>query len=140
VDVATAEKEFWMGISTDGGSSYIGSGLSEVVTGKDAGGTDRGRGGTGQAYFRLCDNNNTGSVESSGVCGQLFLFDPSNASVCSAVKWSLGYRGSQGSEYITNQEGFGMNYATGDIDAVKFYAESGNLTSGEIRMYGIADS
>ncbi len=135
---ATAAADLWMKWSTDGGSTYFSSGIDTSTYGYDAGGTGRSTNGTNASTFTIADNQE--NTATGGVSGPLWIYDPSNASGYCTTSWHVAFNTNISSEYMAFTGGGGGYTASQDVDAVQFLESSGNIASGEIRMYGIADS
>jgi hypothetical protein len=73
----------------------------------------------------------------TGFSGQLFI--TKQASEETSFTFSGGLTPSTGSNFAINQ-GFGRRDSTVQINAVRFFASSGNITSGSISVYGVRTS
>ena len=75
-----------------------------------------------------------GNAAADGISFILTLINPLGTSRNKHIEWSGSFHG------ITTQligfRGMGSRLSTADIDAVRFLMSSGNITSGEIDMYG----
>ena len=126
--------------STDGGSSYDtgGSdyrwGVSVVATWDEAG---------ANAYIALTgDAANTSmqvgsSSTESGVNGTVWLHGPHTTSF-TAVSCSLSYANAGGVWAMS--QGGGSRETAADVDGFRFLFSSGNIESGTITAYGLANS
>ncbi len=138
VVAATDNAHLTLRTSTNGGSSY------------DAGGTD----------YQVCDiTANVGSVSSSPdnyssiytaastaglgnasneqANGIFWISDPSAAKYCT-VRWEMAFLDINGN--LTVSYGAGYRSSAADVDAVQILMESGNIASGEFRLYGLKDA
>jgi len=76
-----------------------------------------------------------GNGNDESVCGELFLFNPSNTTfVKHFVCRSVGY---VYEDYVKDFFAAGYFNVTAAIDAIQFKMSSGNIDSGTIEMYGI---
>lgn len=73
----------------------------------------------------------------SGVNGFVYLYKPSN-STGSQIGWQLSYV--QSTSRTAVAEGTGTNQNSADIDAIRFFMNGGNISSGVFRLYGIKNS
>ena len=134
--------------ATDGGALYL---LTSTDNGSsyDTGSTDYAssvrysHGGT--LYHDVNDNDAfmrlgpaTGNATSESVNGTIELHSPSNAAMFTQVSGRGSYSHSSGPVKSFTQGGCRKSAA--DVDAVQFKMNSGNITSGTIRMYGIVNS
>lgn len=111
--------------STNGGSSY------------DAGASDYGW--NSNTSFDLDDDRIEIAPTISlsvgrSVSGILYLYNPS--STYSSTYSIVGYLNA-GSDFLRSRS-YGRRKSSDDVDAVRFFMQSGNITSGTIYMYGIA--
>ena len=78
-----------------------------------------------------------------GVSGKFYLFSPHTTSAYTYSKTTTVMMnisgGIQGGETNSPHQGVGVRLAAEDVDAIKFKFNSGNIESGEIVMYGIAN-
>ena len=79
-----------------------------------------------------------------GVSGKFYLFSPHTTSAYTYSKTTTVFMGAasgaiQGGETNSPHQGVGVRLAAEDVDAIKFSFSSGNIESGEIVMYGIAN-
>ncbi len=123
--------------------SWLTSNYSSYTAGYDAGGSVRSTGATSDSQFWLANNQYTESqTRKGGVSGYVYLIDPSaGTAVWHSMSWNLIGHSSTGTGYPCTQTGGGVIVAdTAAVTGVSFKSTSGNLITGEIRMYGIADS
>tara|TARA_R110002153_G_scaffold245981_1_gene401557 strand:- start:12 stop:626 length:615 start_codon:yes stop_codon:yes gene_type:complete len=78
-----------------------------------------------------------------GVSGKFYLFSPHTTSAYTYAKTTtvmMGITGAiQGGQTNSPNQGVSVRLAAEDVDAIKFLFASGNIESGEIVMYGIAN-
>lgn len=122
--------------STDAGSSYD-AGASDYswvrrVTALNVGATQSITGDDADAQIVLVAavGNNTGET----VSGKLRFFRPSAALPLYAV-WEIVYRADDGIEYLLTAGG--SRVASADVDAIRFIMNSGNISSGVFKLYGL---
>jgi len=123
--------------------SWLTSNYSSYTAGYDAGGSVRSTGSTSDSQFWLANNQYTESqTRKGGVSGYVYLIDPSaGTAVWHSMSWNLIGHSSTGTGYPCTQTGGGVVVAdTAAVTGASFKSTSGNLITGEIRMYGIADS
>lgn len=108
--------------STDGGSTFD-SGASDYYS--------------NYSYPNYTHTTSAGYVGQYGadqyLNGKLFMYNPS-ATNYTIFDYQLGYY--QTTPSAQNWYGQAMRLANADVDAVRFFASSGNLVSGTIKMYG----
>jgi len=124
-----------MRTSTNGGSSYD-SGASDyayAISDWSTAGTSVGAASTGATAI-LIANSVGNDTNENGVSGQAVLCTPASA-IYATVHFSTAFRASNGSLYIGN--GAGQRLAAADVDAIQFLFSSGNITSGEFKLYGV---
>jgi hypothetical protein len=124
-------------------SGWLDGNYGSMTSGYDAGGSRRSAGGTSDDHFWLADNQYTSSgTRKGGVSGYVYLIDPSaGTAVWPSMSWNLMGHGSVCTGYPCPQTGGGIIRAdTAAITGVRFKCSHNNMLTGEIRMYGIADS
>jgi len=113
--------------STDGGSSYS-------TTNGDYHTNDGSNDATG---IDLTGNHNVGSdTNEFGLTGMFNLFAPHSTNFTAGI--FTGMMGHTNTDNYARNHG-GTRLAAEDVDAIKFSYASGNIESGEIVMYGIAN-
>lgn len=132
VETATDGGNFWAKFSTNGGTSYFGGTEYKVV--------DQGVNGLGAAFQNHYEHDRfgiAGNIETTGVYGvhgwmEAFGFDNRPHFIANAV-----WRGTvDGAIYGNDVWCYARTVDTG-YNAIRFQADSGNLASGAIRVYGI---
>lgn len=128
--------------STDNGSSYDSSasdyayaqGLIYNTTGSNAG-------STGAAQIALTQSGAALGIDvTDGVGhaeGQIWIHKPSNAKYCS-VSWRITYIQAATPNNAVTVHGHGFRKTAADVDAFRLLMSSGNITSGNFKLYGIA--
>jgi len=124
--------------STNGGSNYSStSGDYHFAGTNDATGLRV----AGQSSYKLGGNSNE-----FGASGPFMLYNPHNANAYTfSNSGSITYNTTDGDGYMWSMNSQAAAYDAGarlaaeDVDAIKFIMTSGNIESGEIVMYGIAN-
>lgn len=78
--------------------------------------------------------NNCGNAANETLSGEIELFNPSAAQF-GTVKWHLSGFNTAGTNQVT--QGVGVRTNAADVDAIRIMFSSGNVASGEFRLYGI---
>lgn len=135
---ATNTVDFWLRMSTDGGATYVSSAsYSDDKFVFRAGGSASG-GGTAQNQIAL---NYTGTHINNAtaqwsVNGWMNLYNPGSSSLYKTVDGALTYFDS-GSFRVQTMFRGAYESATA-VNAIRFLFSSGNISSGTIRLYGVA--
>ena len=113
-------------VSTDNGSSY------DTTNGNYhyAGNTDTDGYFITPSYYVGSDTNEY------GMCGDFTLFGPHLTNYTYA--WTNGFLQDTAGSIRYQEQGL-IHLVAADVDAIKFQFSSGNIESGEIVMYGIAN-
>jgi hypothetical protein len=127
-------------VSTDGGSTYLGStnyqfGYQYFGFGTADAGSNNSN---GAAQFSICGTNIANTVQSSttsGVNGNIQCFNPVNAAANKWFTWDVGVR-LQSNNY--HMYGGGSSEGTTALNALRILFSTGNIASGTIRLYGVA--
>lgn len=118
--------------STDGGSSFDTTGYSVKST------RDGAAINTYTTGFRLTDDTTVGSdANENGVCGALHVFLPASAAYTLA-RYMGGFIGTTGVPSVVTA--FGQRETTTAVNAIRFLFSSGNVESGEFKLYGVRKS
>lgn len=105
--------------STDGGSTF------------DSGANDYG---TGLSYVALTNGTGVGSdVNENGISGHVFIYRPGTAQYCH-VYAQFVFIGTDGQP--NDRAPSGARLAVADVDYVRIYYSTGNVESGEFRLFG----
>ena len=130
---ATDNVSLQMGFSIDGGSSSLYTSFGYTYDKKNLHTTPALATTGGENTFpRLTDemSNTTGE----GVSLQLLIFSPHVATTMTNFVWSGAHLADDGTK--KGIQGWGLRAVAGNYDAYRFNTSSGNMTSGEIEMYG----
>ena len=133
---------FETNFSSDGGSNYN---VTKTTTNFEAthteGGTSDFKYGTGDDIAQGTGYQRTGLVgndNDESVCGELFLFSPSDTTfVKHFIARTHGY---YAQSYAWSNFMGGYCNTTSAINAINFKMSSGNIDDGIIKMYGVAKS
>lgn len=128
--------------STNGGSSYASSGgdyktcfmsrtsTDNTVAGQSAGNDDK---------INITHASGTGNASGEAVDFMVYMYKPSSTSNNKYFKITTTGQLTDGEVYFI--EGTGVRMSTADIDAITITsANTTNITSGTVRLYGIANS
>lgn len=131
---ATDGAVFYIRTSTDGGSTFD-SGASDyqysyvvMLAGSSVGQ------GSSTAATQIITSGAIGSLSGEGLAGTVELFNPSNTVQHKHVSFCITQRNSAG--ILRFIDGTGTRSAAADVDAVRFFMNSGNIASGKIILYG----
>lgn len=126
--------------STDGGSSFdaaandyeyvrddilANTGISSITASQT------------NAFLDITSTTGTGTGEHLSFT--MKLFDPSNASLYTCIE-SVATYANANSGTLQRSEFSGLRQAAADVDALRFYFSSGNITSGTFSLYGVKKS
>ena len=136
---ATDDAILWLRVSTDGGSTYATSSYHSGmhVTWHTGGGAIESA-----TNAMICNADTaTRGIDSgdtaAGISGEMYVFNPSSSSTYAKIVGRTSHLITDTSTFLSN-EGGGFYYgATSAIDAVRFLMSSGNIASGEFKMYGL---
>jgi hypothetical protein len=134
--LATNNVDFLMRFSTNGGSSYSTSGYEYIFINNSTSNAGFGsNASTSASAIQLFPNLDNAS--GWGLCAKIRLVDPLNASLKKSCEIQVsGTYQPAARRYM--QTGSGFWGTTTAVNALRFLASSGNITSGVIRMYGVA--
>ena len=135
---ATAGGSLYLSVSSDGGSSYLTTGCDALSLGYGGDGASHIESSSDANQFALCHNQHNSSC--GGVSGWVYVTDPNDSGVYTSFQWLLSYHSNVSTPIGGFTHGGGIRDTAEDINAIKFHEESGNITTGEIRLYGLADS
>ncbi len=125
-----------MRMSTDGGSTYdSGSNYSCVGSYLYSGGTGVGTAADSATLITLWDGVSNSS--NYGFCGNARFFSPGSTSLYKVVT-GQGFAFSGSASKIFGTNFWGVYRSATAVNAFRVFSSSGNLTSGIVRIYGIA--
>lgn len=135
---ATNNTALWVRTSTDAGATFADTAGDYLWTIARASGTAMAvtNGSTTATSVALTAASVSSTAATGGVSGVIKLFSPSNATANKTLGWSAFLPGTTASN-VEAISGTGVRLATADIDAIRFMFSSGNITSGEFRLYGV---
>ena len=137
---ATNAADLYLLLSTDNGSSFTTADyayVTDTLT-KHNHGDSVSRSSTsarGLAQIQLM--NSAATNQGQGVSGPIYLFSPLNASLQASLRWS--FIGNDNGVNIKVLDGAGKQESTSTFDAFQIKFSSGNIASGTVRVYGIAN-
>tara|TARA_B100000287_G_scaffold426555_1_gene474689 strand:+ start:864 stop:1508 length:645 start_codon:yes stop_codon:yes gene_type:complete len=73
-----------------------------------------------------------------GLCGQLFVYNPTNSALCTSLNGTMTFVND--SHNIRGQSCGGVRMAATDDAYIKMYFTSGNIKTGTIILYGVKDA
>lgn len=134
---ATDTDAFWMRTSTDGGTSYD-AGASDYgwaasvnyVTGGGPGVTNEGD----IADAQIVLNGSSGTGTGEAISGVVTIFNPAGTAY-TYMNYDFTVLNALGT--LARYPGGAMRNSSADVDAIRFLMSTGNITSGEFRLYGI---
>ncbi len=131
---ATNTVNFYWRASTNGGSSYdSGSNYSRSANYTDTAGSDSGSGATGQTFVQLSGANwGTGT----NYTGQLEVTILNPADTKYTFVYSVGSWINATGGFFSGRAG-GMYLSTTAVDAFQFLFQSGNISTGQFKLYGL---
>ncbi|KKN30027.1 hypothetical protein LCGC14_0838000 [marine sediment metagenome] len=125
------------GISFNAGGTNYGWALDTVDTGGN--GLKLVNAATNQIIMTdLGANQAVSNTSTGGISGQIWLSDPLNAAVWLRMFIKTIYEGADSFHYSV--QGIGVRRAIEAINAVQLKFNSGNIASGEVRVYGLKDA
>jgi len=131
---ATDAVKLFMRTSTDGGSSFD-SGASDYISLYDnifSDGTTLTRSFAGATTFEI--SNNVGNAAGESVNSVIKLYNPA-ATTHTWIEFDTVYTDPDPRAAIA--DGGGYRDSAADVDAIRFLFSSGNITSGEFKLYGV---
>ena len=139
---ATDDTTLLIRTSTDGGSTYN-SGATDYHHASTSVGSTTGLGSVENAVFSsiaIAGLNSTATNKWGGAATECFggtvkLRNPSNTTLLKLFEFKI--EGSVANGEFAIRTGGGRRASTADIDGVRFLMDSGNITSGTIKCYGI---
>jgi len=134
---ATDNAELRLRTSTNGGSSYD-SGVSDysyMIHGGTATGASVGPGGS-EAISQFVIASTVGNAANEfGVHADIVITGAGDATKYTAIRAKVVWTNSAAESVYLDSNGF--RKAAADVDALQFFYSTGNISSGNIRMYGI---
>lgn len=133
---ATNNVDLWLRVSTDGGATFSTSGYEHIQENNSTSNAGisavSDTAASAVVLFVGIDNS-----QSYGTSGRVMLYDPLNASLKKTMTFNL----SSVLQAVARRywiSGSGFWGTTTAVNAVRFMYASGNITSGTIRVYGLA--
>ncbi len=137
VKPATDSVILYMRTSTDGGSTYE-SGASDYAWASHGStdGSDEATGSTGDSQISIAGDQageELGSGANETLAGNIWIYRPSEAAYCK-IFFDCTY-----TDLAIDQStitGYAARLSAADVDAVRLYMSSGNISTGNFRLYG----
>ena len=137
---AVNDSEFVMRFSTNNGSSFTSSGyifqMNHFYVGPSGDGNSES---TSSSSIRLVLAAGSTAAE-GGFTGSMYIHSPTNSAVRTFVNWQAFQIYGSASNTAAHLIGGAMVGSNTDDDAFQITNESGNIASGTVRVYGIANS
>lgn len=138
---ALDEKGFWLRTGGDGGASFD-SGASDYqwVNHYAQHNTSGSSGNTSDSEIQLAGMTSVivgSAANESGVNGHIHLIRPA-ASTYTDIWGQVGFETPDGE--LATQQVAGQRQAAAAVDAIQFLFSSGNIESGEFKLYGVVKS
>ena len=124
--------------SDDIGSSYLTASNYAYVTKHWYQGSSGDGNSEGSSQAQVVLMSSVATNQGQGVSGPIWLFSPKDTSIETTMRFSLA--GSEASNNLHAVDGMGKYQASADLDAFKLYFSSGDIASGQVRVYGLANS
>ena len=134
---ATDDVGFRMTFSEDNASSFLSSNYSHMTHGINQGGSEGSNTDASAQYLRLHNANYNGVGNQNNECISSFgyLFNPLSTAFNTMIMGQSMVIDNSNTMYITTFGG--KNSSTSATNAIKFAFSSGNLSTGQLRFYGI---
>lgn len=140
---ATADQQFKLRTSSDGGSNYDATQddytyvLNKIRGIQPSTFTAAGSSGVAGTQSFVVDNNGGINAASlGGTSGTFEIFSPDTASYTQMMAQAMSTSLSGATKLVNLSNTRGFRTSSADVDAVQFFFNSGNITSGQIYMYG----
>jgi hypothetical protein len=135
---ATNGVQFVVTVSADAGSSYLATAYKWArwaVLDSAASGAE---GSTNDGAFKPCGTVGITNNSGRGIAGQLKLYNPSSSAIFKQMRAETDvFDGSNHYSFSTGGAYYGAGTA---LNAIKFAFSSGNIASGNFRLYGLRKS
>ena len=132
---STDDVSFSIKGSIDGGSSYLaGTNYQSAGDGRSSAGTNLINNNTSAPSYNLVATTKIGNAANEHLSGSLAFFNPSSSNY-KRLTSMVGYSDASGN--ICKYASAGEIKTTSAVNAVQFAMSSGNIASGEIRVYGV---
>ena len=125
-------------LSTDNGSSFLSADYADVtnVMRHHSSASNSTTGGRSAAQIELMSS--VGNANGQGVSGHIWLFSPKDSSMQPTIRFDLA--GSANGVNVQTSDGMGKHESGADHDAFQIKFSSGTIQSGQVRVYGLANS
>jgi len=139
--VGASASSLRMRTSFDGGANYDTSGYMYQSFGYTSAVTAWTTDFDGSSTFLPVWNNNCGAISTtasySGLSANVYLMSPASSAYTKYFATAVWFTGAAANSYAQIT---GAQMSTSPVNAIQFLMASGNIASGKIRLYGIANS
>jgi hypothetical protein len=132
-------KDLYMRLSVDNGANFLASGYTSAMWYYASAAFGTAAGGASAMQLTPAAGGEIGNAAAEGVSGQVMLFTPGNATQAKRASFDLGISDKNAATPLFSH-GVGSQSGTAAVNAVRFLFDTGNITSGVIRCYGIKAS
>ena len=134
---ATDIVDILMTLSVDGGSNYLSSNYAHyTATGKANSATLTGEASNGDTSIPLTSDP-MGNAAGESLSGLIYISNPASTARYKIINYHIGYFSSSPLLFYYSGSATYQG-ATTAINAIRFAASSGNITSGTFKLYGIS--
>lgn len=138
VKLAADVTSFIMRVSVDNGSTYIAANYTGASLGYLSSAATAHSTAVASAQMTVSSAATMGNAANEDLSGMVTIFNPATAGI-TRFTMQTTYLNGAGNTAIT-LSGYNYNGATTAVDAIRFLAGSGNITSGEFRLYGVKNA
>jgi hypothetical protein len=140
---ATDDVELWLRISDDGGSTFEADAADYAywMDGRDGGGNIRTANSAGDTKLRFCTSDATlavGNAASERIQFEITFSAPNSTAFTKLFDIKHSYRASTGAVVVSH--GGGESTATAAVNGIQLLFESGNIATGDVTLYGVANA
>ena len=136
IDLADSGQHFYIYLSTDNGSSYLGSSQYDFTIGTGYVSTGTGVVGNGNPSSSIRISGHTfGGDDARNMNGYAILCNPSSTSSKCMVYGNINYWDNS-TNLVTQNFAGGLDASDSAVNNIKFETQSGNITSGTFTIYG----
>ena len=138
IETEQSASKILMTISDDNQSTFESTGYYVGIHGQSSSGVDNDSSIANGAYFELHTDTGTGTGNNAAFGGHIDLFDPQRVIATNGHHtWTSYFAGKQSLGTFNAQLGAGGWASTNAITDVKIHTTTGNITKGNVYLYGI---
>jgi hypothetical protein len=138
IETEQSASKILMTISDDNQSTFESTGYYVGIHGQSSSGVDNDSSIANGAYFELHTDTGTGTGNNAAFGGHIDLFDPQRVLATNGHHtWTSYFAGKQSLGTFNAQLGAGGWASTNAITDVKIHTTTGNITKGNVYLYGI---